>query len=315
MKLNLCGVCPYCNAKNFSINLNKEYLRWECKTCRKKITEHDDVSVIFTCFSVEKRKRSIWEKLATFGKYRYSVENLYDNVYCIASKNTIEIQNDRGKRNVYENIDEVFASKYKSPELDQLMVTLYVVLATGIMLLVVFFMGINTSEVWDLLIKVLFLAMAIILLIPFTGIFSSKYITSISCKYGTIFRLTKDNIADVENVLTKLGIKVNNVNRDHIAVSSFISENKITTNGFSPDLYKVELPESVHDADTDSLIDNIIDFRKFLSEEWMETIPLFSAIELDIRKFKYSDEIKASLDNYARHLKYKNYASLLESVV
>lgn len=73
-----------------------------------------------------------------------------------------------------------------------------------------------------------------------------------------------------------------------------------------PDTIKKSLPEN-----EDGLKTCIAEYKKYIDEEWTESVPMYAAIELDKTGFVFTPEIINQLDSYAKSLKFKNFVELL----
>ena len=73
-----------------------------------------------------------------------------------------------------------------------------------------------------------------------------------------------------------------------------------------PDTIKKLLPKN-----EEGLIKCVAEYKKHTEEEWTESIPIYAAIELDKTGFIFTPEIVKNLEDYAKSLKFKNFAELL----
>ena len=91
-------------------------------------------------------------------------------------------------------------------------------------------------------------------------------------------------------------------------------EIELSQNSLPVEIDNIVIPDTIMKLlpqKEEALISCITEYKKYIEEEWTESVPMYAAIELDKSGVVFTPEINDLLNEYARNLKCKNFVGLV----
>lgn len=306
MKIWTKSKCTFCSSP-LSVIEGADYVEIKCNKCKK--APIGDYAINFSCLVPDVAKKAAGDDFIT-GQWLWGERKKFKESTCTVSNDKIKVVgNDSITQNPQNIVNIVWD---ETTPLSQVAGPMLRGLGFG----AVFFLVINYNNnqisangkyiIGSILVGVV---CAIVFGI-YAGLFKLKNITAIKLNNKILFRVYTGDAHTVVKVLNRF----NYFGKNDSEETRQRSLKTFTQNNLPIEMYNLISPK-LPPSDENELIDSILNYEKYIKEEWSESVPLYAAIKLDKQGYVFTIDIVNALDNYAKHFNRSDFSDLISAVM